>query len=153
MKKKASPKSKSDTQTPTEGNLAAKLRELRLAHGYKQADIAAAIDIKQGTYSNYEIGKRTPGTLVIYRIANFYGMLADDLLKMCIPLDDEIFYDAPVPGDSHGDKTAFIRFINSKSTPALSRDDKELLFYFSRLTLTGKRSVIDYAAFVRSREK
>lgn len=65
--------------------LADKLKELRLAHGYKQAVIAGAIDIKQATYSNYELGKRTPGSVTLYRIASFYGMSADDLLKLSIP--------------------------------------------------------------------
>ena len=93
---------------------------MRLAHGYKQADIAGAIDIKQATYSNYETGKRTPGSMILYRIASFYGLKSDDLLRLSIHLDDNVFYDAPAPDTAVQEEEDYLTFRKDKSRKDLS---------------------------------
>ena len=124
--------------------LAAKLKEMRLAHGYKQADIAGAIDIKQATYSNYETGKRTPGSMILYRIASFYGLKSDDLLRLSIHLDDNVFYDAPEPNTAVQEEEEYLTFRNNKSKKDLSPKEALLLFHFSKLTTTQQDEIISY---------
>ncbi len=129
--------------------LAAKLKELRNAYGYTQEYVADVLDIKQATYSNYELGKRTPGSVFIYKIANFYGLPADDLMKLVLPLDDEIFFDAVEPTTAMADKDDFLRYMKSTSKVYLSREERELIYHFKRLTVAGKQEVIDFAEFKR----
>ena len=129
--------------------LAEKLKELRLAHGYKQADIAGAIDIKQATYSNYELGKRTPGSTILYRIANFYGMSADDLMKLSIPLDDNIYYDAVIPSKTVKEEAEFLSYRDNKKEKPLSKKEALLLFLFSKLNSSEQDEVISFARFKR----
>lgn len=127
--------------------LARTLRELRKAHGYRQSDIAGAIGIYQATYSNYENGNRVPNTTTLYHIANFYGMSLDDILKMGGPLDQEIYYDAPNPSQEVREQSDFIDYINNTQPKSLSRDEKDLIFHFSRLSPKEQQEILDYIHF------
>ncbi|MBO4374908.1 MAG: helix-turn-helix transcriptional regulator [Lachnospiraceae bacterium] len=122
---------------------------MRLAHGYKQADIAGAIDIKQATYSNYENGKRTPGTMVLYRLANFYGMSVDDLMKLSIHLDENIYYDAPGPTQVVMEEADFLSYHGDRNEKPLSEKESRLLFHFSKLSPAQQDEVISFAKFKR----
>lgn len=55
------------------------LRYSREKLGLKQDDFAA-IGIKKGTYSNYEIGKTEPNFDTLIRLSNFLGLNIEDLL-------------------------------------------------------------------------
>ena len=130
--------------------LAARLLELRRKHGYTQADVAAAIDIHQGTYSNYERGKNFPGSATLRKIAAFYGLTADDLMELCLPLDPEVFFDAQHDSGAVEEMRALLEY--KKSIRELSDEDLRLLFYFSGLSPAARREVIDFASFKRKRK-
>ncbi|MCR5487038.1 MAG: helix-turn-helix domain-containing protein [Lachnospiraceae bacterium] len=124
------------------------LKELRIAHEYKQADIAAAVDIQQGTYSNYECGKRMPSSVVLYRIACFYGMTVNELLKNSVSLDDTIFFDAP--GITTMRENAL--YSDSQEEPSLPNTSKsrKLLQLFSGMRPRQQDEVLRFAEFIRS---
>ena len=124
-----------------------KLKELRIAHNLKQIDIAAAIDVKQATYSQYETGKRTPSSLILYKISSFYGLSVDDLLHLCVDLDDNIFFDAKSPSPSGIETDEFLRFSKIKRYASLSQQERRLLFYFSKLNELKQNEIIDFASF------
>ena len=59
------------------------LRELRIYHGYTQKNISDYLKITSQAYSNYECGKRTPDLEIMCRIAEFYHMTPEELVRMC----------------------------------------------------------------------
>lgn len=57
------------------------LRELRKFHDYKQKDISSYLNITSQAYSNYENNKRTPDIDTFYKIAQFYHITLDQIVK------------------------------------------------------------------------
>ena len=57
------------------------LKELRLASGKKQSEIAELLGIKAGTYSTYENGTREMPAELIVRTSILYGLPADFILQ------------------------------------------------------------------------
>lgn len=56
-----------------ESILPKQFKELRKAHSYTQDFVAASLGIVRQTYSNYETGKRTPSSEMLYKLKrNFY---------------------------------------------------------------------------------
>lgn len=49
-----------------------RLRELRISHGYQQADVAAVLGVIRQTYSHYENGKRVPSAAALKKLADLY---------------------------------------------------------------------------------
>lgn len=56
------------------------LRNLRLACGYTQDTVAAALGVGRSTYSYYELGKTTPDLESIAKLANMYGVSLEQLM-------------------------------------------------------------------------
>lgn len=58
-------------------------RRLRDARGNRsQAEVCAAIGVKQGTYSTWELGKYEPSFEVLVKLATYLGTSTDTLLGM-----------------------------------------------------------------------
>ena len=58
-------------------------RRLRAARGNRsQAEVCAAIGVKQGTYSTWELGKYEPSFDVLVKLATYLGTSTDKLLGM-----------------------------------------------------------------------
>lgn len=57
-----------------------KLRQLRLSKNLTQEEIANVINIKQSSYSSYEIGRREPDLETLVKIADLYKISVDQLL-------------------------------------------------------------------------
>ncbi len=129
-----------------------KLKELRLSHGYTQSEVAMAAEIKQQTYSAYESGKRTPSPVPLYKIANYYGISADDLLKLCLELDDNVYYEAPAPTEAGVETEEYLKFCADNKYAYLTAEQKELLFYFGKLDISDRKDLIDYATHKLSRK-
>ena len=49
-------------------------RELRLSFGFKQEDIARALNVSRSTYSYYEIGTTRPDPAVLGKLAQYYSV-------------------------------------------------------------------------------
>lgn len=128
--------------------LAKKLKELRKAYSYRQADVAAALDIGRQTYVNYETGIRTPSHETLFKLAGFYNIFADDLLQLSVDLDRDIYYDAPTPTQSSEDLAGFLEYFNNpanqKKFRLFSNSQKELIYYFDKLTDDDKQEIIEF---------
>lgn len=57
-----------------------RIRNLRVDGGYTQQQIAAYLNVKQNTYSQYEIGVLHYPVEIIMKLADFYGVNVDYLL-------------------------------------------------------------------------
>ncbi|SEK70731.1 Transcriptional regulator, contains XRE-family HTH domain [Butyrivibrio sp. ob235] len=131
----------------TNNQIGKKLKELRITHGYTQDYIASNIEVKQPTYQQYESGKRRPSSTMLYRITNFYGLTTDELLKLCIPLDNEIYYDAPEMTARTLEEAELTSYGSSKRLAKFSANEKQLLYYFSKLNKDAQRDIIAYTKF------
>ena len=56
------------------------IRNLRIDGGYTQAQIAEYLNVKQNTYSQYEIGTLNYPIDVLIKLADFYNVSVDFLL-------------------------------------------------------------------------
>lgn len=56
------------------------IRSLRIDNGYTQAQIAEYLNVKQNTYSQYEIGTLNYPIDVLMKLADFYNVSVDYLL-------------------------------------------------------------------------
>lgn len=56
------------------------IRSLRIDNGYTQRQIAEYLNVKQNTYSQYEIGVLNYPVDVLMKLADFYGVSVDYLL-------------------------------------------------------------------------
>lgn len=58
-----------------------RMRELRLKRNLNMKEVAKALDIPYTTYVNYEKGAREPNSEMLVKIANFFEVSIDYLLK------------------------------------------------------------------------
>ena len=56
------------------------IRDLRIDGGYTQAQIAEYLNVKQNTYSQYELGTLNYPIDVLIKLADFYNVSVDYLL-------------------------------------------------------------------------
>ena len=56
------------------------IRSLRIDHGLTQKQIAEIVNVKQNTYSQYEIGVLNYPIDVLIKLADYYGVSVDYLL-------------------------------------------------------------------------
>mgnify|MGYP001095290996 CR=1 FL=1 len=129
--------------------LAAKLRELRTAFGYKQEDVAAALGVVRQTYSHYETGKRRPDHTTLFKLAGLYHISVEDLLQLSVAIDRDINFDAPQPTQSSEDLAQFLEYFNEpknkKKFQFFDNFEKELIYYFERMSDDDKRELIEIA--------
>lgn len=59
-----------------------KLRELRIAKGISQKELAEYLGITVASYSLYERGNREPNISILKKIAAYYGISVDELLEL-----------------------------------------------------------------------
>ena len=58
-----------------------KLITLRAGSGKRQKDVAKAVNITRQALSNYERNKRIPDAAILVRIADYYGVTVDSILR------------------------------------------------------------------------
>ncbi len=125
-----------------------KLKELRKVHGYTQDYVAAALGIVRQTYSHYETGRRTPGSDILYKLAGLYNISVEDLMHLTIAVDRNINYDAPPPTQSSEDLAGFLEYFNNpnnrKKYQLFNSLEKELLYYFEKISEDDKREIIEF---------
>ena len=57
------------------------LKAIRTAKGYKQTDVARALNISRQTYYNYETGKREADYETLLRLGEFFDVSVEELLR------------------------------------------------------------------------
>ncbi|MGI5962115.1 MAG: helix-turn-helix domain-containing protein [Lawsonibacter sp.] len=57
-----------------------RIRDLRIDHDYTQQQVAEYLNVKQNTYSQYEIGVLNYPLDVLMKLADLYGVSVDYLL-------------------------------------------------------------------------
>lgn len=55
------------------------LKELRVAKGYTQEELARKLNIAKMSYQRYEYGERVPNAQIGLKLANLLGVNASDL--------------------------------------------------------------------------
>lgn len=125
-----------------------KLRELRKAHSHTQDYVATALGIARQTYSHYETGKRTPDAETLYKLAGLYNISVDDLIQLTLPIDRNIYYDAPAPTQSGEILDELLNYLNRPENQKKYRHftylEKELLYYFDKLSEIDKKEIIEF---------
>lgn len=125
-----------------------KLKELRKVNNYTQDYVAEVLGVVRQTYSHYETGKRTPDAEALYKLAGLYNISIDDLLHLTIDINRDISYDAPVPSQTSTDLSEFLEFFNNpanrKKYMFHTNLEKELLFYFNKISEEDKKEIIEF---------
>lgn len=131
-----------------QNKLSQRLKELRSLAGYNQDYVASFLHIARQTYSNYEKGERAIKAEILYKLAGLYNIPVEDLMHLCIELDDTEYYDAPAHTDSSETLKDFLDFLdkpeNKKKCQFLSNTEKELLYYFDRISDRDKQDILDF---------
>jgi len=137
--------------------LAEKIKKLRKAHGYTQDDVAVALGIARQTYSHYETGKRSLNSEILFKLAGLYNVSVDDLLQLAINLDRNIYYDAPAPTPSSETLAEFLEYFNNPSNQKKYQHcttlEKEVLFYFEKLSEADKKEIIEFTKIKARKNK
>ena len=58
-----------------------RIRELRLARGWTQADLAAALDVSRQTVNALEAGRWDPSLALAFSIADLFGETVDGMFE------------------------------------------------------------------------
>ena len=118
-----------------------KLKELRKVNNYTQDYVAEVLGVVRQTYSHYETGKRTPDAEAFYKLAGL-------LLHLTIDIDREESYDAPAPTQASSDLSEFLEFFNDPSNKKKymfnTNLERELLFYFNKISDEDKKEIIEF---------
>ena len=137
--------------------LSAKLKELRKLHNYNQDYVASALGIIRQTYSHYETGKRTPNPEILFKLAGLYNISTDDLLQLTIDVDRSISYDAPLPTSSSNELSGLLEYFNlpgnKKKYQYNTVLEKELLYYFEKLSKDDKQEIIEFTKIKANKNK
>lgn len=137
--------------------LPAKLKELRKVNNYTQDYVASFLGIARQTYSHYETGKRNPTSSVLFKLAGLYDISVDDLMQLTLELDPNIYYDAPAPTQSSIELEAFLNYFNNptnqKKFQNFNKLEKELLYYFEKISDSDKREIIEFTKIKANKEK
>lgn len=140
-----------------ENKLAKRLKELRTLSGYNQDYIASFLNIARQTYGHYETGKRTPKPDVLYKLAGLYKIPVEDLMHLCIELDENVYYDTPRHSKSSDELADMLDYFNIPENRNRYRNntaqEKEVLYYFEKLEESDKKEIIEYIKFKLNRQE
>lgn len=128
--------------------LGKRLRELRKVNGFTQDYVASVLGVIRQTYSHYESGRRTPNPEAIYKLAGLYNISADDLLYLSINIDESEYSEIPEPTKSNEDLSAYLEYFsnpsNQKKYQYNTNLEKELLYYFQKISDDDKKEIIEF---------
>ena len=117
-----------------------KLKELRKVNNYTQDYVAEVLGVVRQTYSHY--------AEAFYKLAGLYNISVDDLLHLTIDIDREESYDAPAPTQASTDLSEFLEFFNDPSNKKKymfnTNLERELLFYFDKISDEDKKEIIEF---------
>lgn len=136
--------------------LSKRLKELRKSHNYTQEYIASYLDIIRQTYSHYETGRNTPSTETIYKLATLYSIPVNDLLQLTIEMNPNIYSNSPVSSPSVNELSNYLDYTNNpaneKKFKHLNRKEKELLYFFQKLSMRDQEDILEFIR-IKSRKQ
>lgn len=136
--------------------LGKRLKELRKINNYNQDYVASTLGVIRQTYSHYETGQRTPSPEVLYKLAGLYNISVDDLMQLTIDIDRNVYYDAPAPSGSSEELADYLDYFsnpsNQKKYQYNTNLEKELLYYFQKISDDDKREMIEFTK-IKARKK
>lgn len=122
------------------------LQELRKTNNYTQDYVAEVLGVVRQTYSHYETGKRTPNYDALIKLADLYNISVDDLLNLSRKRDDSNS-DSSAYTTTATELSNYIDYFNNPKNRQKyqynTNLEKELLFYFEKLSESDKRELID----------
>lgn len=125
-----------------------RLKELRKANSYTQDYVASYLGIVRQTYSHYETGKRTPNYDTIYKLAGLYNISIDDLIQFAVTSEEPEEYSYPIQTVASKELSDYLDYLNnpsnSKKFHLLNRYEKELLYYFEKLSEDDRKEIIEF---------
>ncbi|MFA9377841.1 MAG: helix-turn-helix transcriptional regulator [Lachnotalea sp.] len=128
--------------------LAKRLKELRKAHNYTQEYVASYLNIARQSYSHYETGRNIPSTETLYKLATLYSIRTEDLIQLTMEGKLNTYYDTPVISTTVNELSLFLDYINDsyneKKLKHLNSKEKELLYYYEKLTLKDQEDILDF---------
>jgi len=134
-----------ETETKT---LSKRIKELRIANNYTQDYVASELGVVRQTYSHYETGKRTPNSEMLYKLSRLYHIRADDLLYLTTEIDGSSSADSEATSDSAKALAAYLNYFNNPRNQRKYRFntnlEKELLYYFQKITEKDKKEIIEF---------
>lgn len=127
--------------------LGKRLKELRKVYNYTQDYVADVIEATRQTYSHYETGRRRPSPEVLYKLSCLYNISVDDLLYLSMSYDKNIYYEAPGPSHDADHLSEFLEYFNDpknqKKYQYHTNLEKEILFYFQKISEDDKKELIE----------
>lgn len=138
--------------------LANRLKELRNAHSINQDVIADYLGISRQSYSHFETGKRNPNVKIIYEISKFYSISADSLFDLAFSgWEEDGEYEIEPVSTSHIELEEYLAYMNNpkntKKLSLLSQHEKDMVYYFSKITESDKEEMIEFAKIKARRNK
>ncbi|MGM0303559.1 hypothetical protein IGI66_003224 [Enterococcus sp. AZ048] len=61
--------------------IGSKLKELRIAHGYTQAELATILNVSRSTISSWEINRTYPDLSMLVSLSQLYNITVDQLIN------------------------------------------------------------------------
>ncbi|MCR5784349.1 MAG: helix-turn-helix domain-containing protein [Eubacterium sp.] len=136
--------------------LADKLKALRKAHNYTQDYVAASLGVVRQTYSHYETGRNTPNAKTLYALSVLYQIPAHELLSLIVRLDEELMPEQRDKKEAANDFDDFLSYANDEQNKKrfhlLNYSEKELLYYFNRISTIDKREIIEFTKIKARKE-
>ncbi len=97
-----------------------------------------------------------PNSETLYKLAGLYNVPIDDFMHLAIELDKNVYYDAPVPSPSSLELAERLEYFNNPSNKKKylynTNLEKELLYYFERISDDDKREIIEFTK-IKARKK
>ncbi len=137
--------------------LGKRLKELRIVNNYSQDYVAEVIGKTRQTYSHYETGRRKPSTETLYILSGLYNISMDDLLHLSIDIDRNVLYEAPDTSKSSEVLSDYLDFFNDERNQRKyqynTNMEKELLYFFQKISDQDKREIIAFTKIKAENQK
>lgn len=131
------------------------LKRIRKEKGFTQKELAALLNVTQGTIYFWENGRNYPNTLKIVNLLTVFQCSALDLLGDDINKIPEKSVAVLDKAAANTDLSLFLSdgIKNIDNKIELTRLEKKLLSIFGTLTTEGQQKVIDYSEDIASNPK
>jgi len=133
------------------------LRELRKSFGYSQEFVASHLNIIRQTYSHYETGRIIPPTDALCHLAELYKVPLGTLFELSTNNTIRLDFNTDMNIGEEENLSVFLEYINApqnaQAFKGLSRNEKEMLYYYQHLNAEAKEDILDYMKLKYRRTK